>query len=417
MKLTSTLNRVFGGAFGAPTIIKLKSGTVNELFPTLRQLGVSSQSMPLFNMVSTFLTTKTIDAIADLDIVEKIYVDWAVKIPELPIGFSFSDFILQQGVLGFGFIRSIQRPSERQEDWIPTTESRNYLGLAQAKVDGVTGSGVKVAIVDSEGSVRAANHRQFFGKRVERYQVRPIFQTDSNGHGVHVATTIGGQLVQAMPNFYVEGMAPDATIMLVKCLLTPLGSGSTSDCIKGINMAFDQGADIVNLSLGSECQDPAEDPFVQAINSLPKEKIVCAASGNESATKIGSPAIAENAIAVGALNNRTGQKAGFSNSGSELAFCMPGMNIFSGVTRETLCDVTGGGPEGFSALSGTSMATPHMTGMVALAIQLMSKYKFRPTVETIKEIGRRYGEPHSNEYGYGAFTYDMLKRYVQENLT
>jgi len=302
-------------------------------------------------------------------------------------------------------------------EWVPTTESRRFLGVDAAKRDGITGQDVIVGVVDSDASTRAANHRQFMDRYVERYTVRKAFQTDSNGHGTHVATTIGGSLFQAMPNFYVEGVAPEAQMMLVKCLLTPLGAGSTSDCITAVNLAFNKGADIVNLSLGSESEDPEEDAFISAINMLPPGKIVCAASGNEGATKVGTPAIAENALAIGALDVRTNTKADFSNSGPELDFIMPGVNIFSGLARETLLDVVGGGPEGFSALSGTSMATPHMAGMVALAIDFMRRYDFVPTTETFREIGRRYGESHSNEYGYGPLTYGMVKQYVQENLT
>lgn len=418
MKIPTTLERIFDGAIGAPTIIQTKEGLLSDLFPILGQFNLSFRKMPLFNMASSFLTTNTIDTVADLDFVEKIYVDWPVKIPEIPVGFAISNFIMHPGVLGLGVLQTnIKRRVEVRKEWIPTTESREFLGVEGARKDGITGWGVTAGVVDSDASARAASHRQFMGKRVERYTIRTAFQTDTNGHGTHVATTIAGQFHQAMSNFYVEGVAPDASLILVKCLLTPLGTGSTSDCIEAVNLAFDKGADVVNLSLGTESENPEEDAFVQAINMLPKDKIVCAASGNESATKVGSPAVAKNALAIGAMSPRTGLKAEFSNSGPELDFIMPGVNIFSGISRETLLDITGGGPEGFSALSGTSMATPHMTGMVALAIDLMKKYNYRPTVDTFREIGMRYGEYHSPEYGYGPLTYDMIKRYAEEKLT
>ena len=418
MKTTPVLNKVFDGIIGAPTIIEVKKNLLPELFPILGQFGLSYRSMPMFNMASAFLTRRTLTDLVDMDVVEHIYIDWPVRLPEMSIGFSATDFILQRGLIGLGVLQA-SKPwgAEARGEWITTTESRKYLGLEQARQDSVTGKGVRVAVVDSDGSMRAANHRQFMGKYVERYQVRALAQTDTNGHGTHVATTIAGKSYEPLPNFYVEGMAPDAQLMFVKCLLTPLGTGSTSDCIEGMNIAVNKGAQVINFSLGSEATDPAEDPFVKAINMLPEDRIVCAASGNESAMKVGSPALADKALAIGALNNRDGLKASFSNSGPELAFCMPGVNIFSGVTRETLCDVVGGGPEGFSALSGTSMATPHMTGMVALAVQLMKQHDFTPNVETFREIGRRYGEPHSNEYGYGPLTYQMIKQYVAENLT
>ena len=417
MKIDPVLNRIFDGVIGAPTIIQTKRDFLSDLFPVLNQLNLGFRSMPLFNMTSTFLTRKTIDEIADLDIVENVYIDWPVKIPEIPIGFTVSDFTMHRDVFGFGILQNRRvNFGEKRAEWVTTTESRRFLEADAAERDGITGKDVIVGVVDSDASARAANHRQFMGKSVQRYTVRKAFQTDSNGHGTHVATTIGGSLFQAMPNFYVEGIAPDARMMLVKCLLTPLGMGSTSDCIEGINLAFDKGADVINLSLGSEATDPEEDPFVQAINMLPEDKVVCVASGNEGATKVGSPAIAENSLAIGAMDIRTGMKADFSNSGQELDFIMPGVNIFSGVARETLLDITGGGPEAFSALSGTSMATPHMTGMVALAIDLMKQHNYRPTIDTFREIGKRYGESYTTERGYGPLTYSMIKRYVAENL-
>ena len=412
------LNRVLDGALGAPTIIETKTNLLSELFPILRQFNLSFRTMPLFNMASAFLTRKSLTRLVDLDFIDNIYIDWPVRIPEIPVGYSNLNFLLQPGVLGLGLLQSQMNLNlDERPNWVTTIESGRFLGVGQAIDDGISGRGVNVAVIDSEGSTRAANHRQFYGKNVARYQVRALVQSDTCGHGGHVATTIGGGLYEAIPNVYVQGLAPNAHMMLVKCLLTPLGSGSTSDCIEGMNIAIDHGADVVNLSLGSTASDPESDAFVQAINKLPPNKIVCAASGNDGATKIGSPAIAGNALAIGALDARKNIKASFSNSGPELAFIMPGVNIFSGVTRSTLCDVEGRGPPSFAMLSGTSMATPHASGMVALAIELMRQHGFEPTVETFREIGRRYGTPRSNEYGYGPLTYQMIRQYVQENLT
>lgn len=417
MKISPALERIFDGAIGAPVIIQTKKDILSELFPILSRLNLSFRKMPLFNMASTFLTTRTIEKIAELDVVGNIYVDWPVRLPEIPIGSAIADFISHPGFLALRFLQSNFQNRFEVGDWVTTSQTRKFLNVDQAKIDGITGSGVKVGVVDSDGSMRAANHRQFLGKDVERYTIRKAFQTDTNGHGSHVATTIAGSLYTPLPNVYVEGMAPDAHLMLIKCLLTPIGTGSTSDCIEAVNMAFDLGADIVNLSLGGECKRPDEDPFIKAIETLPEDKLVVAASGNEGDVKIGSPAVANKALAIGALDIRTGEKAGFSNSGPELDFIMPGVDIFSGLARETLLDITGLGPEGFSALSGTSMATPHMTGMIALAVQLMRQYNIKPTLSIFREIGAKYGEPHSSSRGYGPLTYDMIKRYVNENLT
>jgi len=65
MKISPALERVFDGAIGAPVIIQTKKDMLTELFPILGRLNLSFRKMPLFNMASTFLTTKTIDQIAD----------------------------------------------------------------------------------------------------------------------------------------------------------------------------------------------------------------------------------------------------------------------------------------------------------------------------------------------------------------
>lgn len=418
MKTAPGLNRIFDGVIGAPTIIEVKQNLLPELFPVLQRFNLSFRSMRMFNMVSAFLNRSTLTELVDLDFVNKIYLDYTVRLPEFPIGFTDMNFLLNPGAFGIGLLQAqASRNLDERPNWVTTVESGRFLGVGQAIDDGITGRGVNVAVVDSEGSARAANHRQFYGKNVQRYQVRPYAQTDSCGHGGHVATTIAGQLYQAFPNYYVQGIAPGANMMIVKCLITPMGSGSTSDCIDGLNIAFDHGADVVNLSLGSTATDPSQDAFIQAINKLPPEKIVCAASGNDGASKVGSPANAQNALAIAALDSRLNTKADFSNAGPEIAFIMPGVNIFSGVTRNTLCDVEGRGPGGFAMLSGTSMATPHATGMVALAIQLMRQYGFQPTVQTFREIGQRYGAPRTDGYGYGPLTYQMIRQWVQDNLT
>lgn len=412
-KIAKNLEKLIDGKIGAPVIIETVEKEGEEIRPILSRFKLKAKQLRLFNMFSCFLPLRIIDEIADLPTVQKIYFDAPIYLPEMPKYINFTDLFFRNRLLGFGNIGDII--TMNQSTWIPTSISKQSIGADIANHEGYTGKDVNVCVIDTDSSYRAIRHRQFYGKTVQSASIRLKYQTDTNGHGSHVATTIAGISYSPFPNITVEGVAPDANLLMIKALFTPMGAGSTSDCIDALGLAFIQGIDVVNLSLGMDFEQPIDDPFQIAINRLPKDKIiVVAAAGNDGLDRVNSPANAENALAIGAYDVKTNEVAGFSNRGEGLDFIMPGVNIFSGICRETLLDVTGGLPEGFSMLSGTSMATPHATGMVAIAIQMMKEHGIKPTVDTFREIGRRYGESHSFERGYGPLTYDMIKQYVSE---
>ena len=412
-KIAENLEKLIDGKIGAPVIIETVERE-GEILPILNRFKLKARQLRLFNMLSCFLPLKIIDEIADLPNVRKIYFDAPIYLPEMPKHISFTDLFFRTGMLGFGSNIS-DIITMNQDVWVPTSVSKQSIGADVANYEGYTGRDVNVGVIDTDSSYRAIRHRQFYGKTVQSESIRLKYQTDSNGHGSHIATTIAGFAYSPFPNITVEGVAPDANLLMIKALFTPMGAGSTSDCIDALGLAFMKGMDVVNLSLGMNFEQTVDDPFQNAINRLPKDKIiVVVAAGNDSLDRVSSPANAKNALAIGAYDVKTNEVASFSNRGEGLDFIMPGVDIFSGICRETLLDVTGGPPEGFSMLSGTSMATPHAAGMVAIAIQMMKECGIRPTVDTIRDIGRRYGESHSFERGYGPLTYEMIKQYVSE---
>jgi len=130
-----------------------------------------------------------------------------------------------------------------------------------------------------------------------------------------------------------------------------------------------------------------------------------------------------NAIGVGAID-KEGNIAEFSSRGPtpdgriKPDVVAPGVNIWSGITIETYLDfISDHLGDGFAALSGTSMATPHVTGLMALVVELfrkeLSEVKFNTPLAL--EIIAEYGEPKNNDYGYGLIHWSWFRRYVDEH--
>lgn len=171
---------------------------------------------------------------------------------------------------------------------------------------------------------------------------------DCNGHGTHVAGTIASQ---------TYGVAKDANIYSVRVLgLTCEGNGATSDVIEGIDWVTRNHAKpaVVNMSLGG-APSPAEDEAIR--KSIAAGVIYVIAAGNENDDAINySPSRVGEAITVGATD-RNDVATSFSNFGSVVDIFAPGLNITS--TWHTSNSAT-------NTISGTSMATPHVAGAVAL---------------------------------------------------
>jgi subtilisin family serine protease len=203
------------------------------------------------------------------------------------------------------------------------------------------GSGVSAYIIDTGID---PNHPDFGGRASSAFDAYGGSGFDGNGHGTHVAGTIGSA---------TYGVAPAAELFGVK-VLSDSGSGSYDDVIAGIDWVAANAPEnsVANLSLGG----PASQAVDDAVNALADSGVfVAVAAGNESqnANNV-SPARAEGVATVGA-SDRNDATAYFSNFGSAVDIYAPGVAIES--------TVPGGG---VSSLSGTSMASPHVAGAAAL---------------------------------------------------
>ena len=173
---------------------------------------------------------------------------------------------------------------------------------------------------------------------------------DGNGHGSHVAGTIAAK----DNDFGVVGVAPGATVIPVK-VLDSRGSGSYSGVIAGVDFVAANGkaGDVANMSLGG----PVSDLLDKAVLDASKNVKFALAAGNESEdSDIHSPARTEgpNIYTISAMDDKDNW-AYFSNYGSHVDYCAPGVDI-----KSTWKD------GGYNTISGTSMASPHAAGVLLL---------------------------------------------------
>ncbi|MFE6283647.1 S8 family serine peptidase [Streptomyces sp. NPDC057877] len=244
-------------------------------------------------------------------------------------------------------------------------ESNAQIGTAAAWQAGLTGKGVTVAVLDTGVD---AGHPDLAGRitAAESF-VEGEEVADRNGHGTHVAATVGGS--GAASGGAEKGVAPGAALAVGK-VLSDQGSGSESQIIAGMEWAArDVGADIVSMSLGSPEPSDGTDPMARAVDTLTAETgaLFVVAAGNTGApSSIGSPGAADSALTVGAVD--AADRAAYFTSGGprhgdnalKPDLSAPGVNILA--ARSRLTD----GEGDYTSMSGTSMATPHIAGVAAL---------------------------------------------------
>ncbi|BEL12317.1 hypothetical protein Q0Z83_105080 [Actinoplanes sichuanensis] len=219
-----------------------------------------------------------------------------------------------------------------------------------------TGSEVVVAVIDT--GVDGA-HPDLAGNVLTGYDAIDDTEggdSDGNGHGTHVAGTVAAV---AGNDAGIAGIAPDAKILPIK-VLDANGSGYTSDTAEGIVWAVDNGAQVINLSLGSDTATDAEETAVAY--AIENGVTVVAAAGNEreEGSPTSYPAAYDGVIAV-AATDADDEIAEYSNRGDYVDVAAPGSGIISTYPG----DLTDDGSE-YAELNGTSMASPHVAAVAAL---------------------------------------------------
>jgi thermitase len=236
------------------------------------------------------------------------------------------------------------------------------------------GEGVKIAVLDTGCDL---DHPDLVGNLLPGMNFAEPGKppVDRNGHGTHVIGTIC-----AMNNdIGVVGVAPKAKVLPVK-VLGDDGNGNLLNVAKGIRWAANQGVDFISMSLGAPV---AVQQVRKAIQYAATKGAVCfVAAGNAGNTKeVFYPANYPETIAIGAIGADF-NRANFSNTGVNLDFMAPGVDIFSTVPDNW-----------YATLSGTSMAQPFACGVAALLksyIKNTPKLKNKVALETAADYRGRF---------------------------
>ncbi|SMH50526.1 Serine protease, subtilisin family [Rathayibacter oskolensis] len=279
--------------------------------------AVSNYFERVLNGFAASLTDRQRDALAALPFVTAVTPDGVVSATEV------------QDVPPWGLDRIDQRTG-------PVDEMYGY---------DTTGVGVTAFIIDTG---MRFDHVDFSGRAVSGWDFvsRDADASDCQGHGTHVAGTVGGE---------VSGVAKDVRLVSIR-VLDCAGMGATSNIIAGLEWAVankPQGPAVANLSLSGR-PDPTFDTAI-ANTVAAGIPVVVAASNNNADACTKSPAREPSALTVAATNDE-GARANFSNFGSCVDLFAPGAGIMSSTMTTS---------SSFDVKSGTSMAAPHVAGIVA----------------------------------------------------
>jgi thermitase len=228
---------------------------------------------------------------------------------------------------------------------------------------GVTGGSrsIVIAVVDTGVD---DTHPDLASKIVGEYSVIGGGVKDGFGHGTHVA---GIAAAATDNNLGVAGMCWNCGILSVK-VLNSQGSGYISDVASGITYAVAHGARVINLSLGGTGRTQTLDAalnYAVANNALP----VCAMGNSSSADNTPEPAYWYPCLTVIATDP-SGAKASFSNYGSKADVAAPGVALLSTMPTYSVTLNSHGYKQNYDALSGTSMATPMISGIAGLVLSM-----------------------------------------------
>jgi subtilisin len=248
---------------------------------------------------------------------------------------------------------------------------------ATSVIPGHGAAGVNVAVIDT--GIDCSHPDLTLNCRYGASFVKGAKPVDDHGHGTHVAGIIGAQA----NGFGVIGVAPEATLYAVK-VLDSKGSGSFSAVASGIVWAARNGMHVINMSLGGMSFSQTLADAVKAASDA--GVLVVSAAGNSGCCNtVLYPAKLPESMAVAAVDAND-QRASFSSTGPEVDVAAPGVAILSTVPTGSckLCD-----PSGYRTLSGTSMATPHVSGTGALLMSrgLTAAQAWTQIAGTPKDLG------------------------------
>ncbi|MHB8604201.1 MAG: S8 family peptidase [Thermoplasmatota archaeon] len=310
----------------------------------------------------------------------------------------------------------------------PVTSQEWPLALIQAdtlKDEGLSGKGVKVAIIDTGIDLAHPEFRGLTVRWADLVNDKPTAY-DDNGHGSHIAGILvaQGDWTTVLSGFYMKGVSPGVSLIVIKAIAAN-GTGDEENVARGIDTAVANGADVIVLSLGGGTVPIFGTKTEQSVkDAIARGIYVVAAAGNlkegESSCKVTSPATVDGVIAVGAVD-RNRVAANFSCEGDNTSGSgLLGVQSRSDPNKKP--EVVAPGVEILSAwkderyvvASGTSQAAPFVAGLIALLLEKHPELKHvsPDTVARVKQalmttsakIGPLAGgspSAHDDKYGYG----------------
>jgi len=247
------------------------------------------------------------------------------------------------------------------------------------------GEGVTIAVLDTGCDLDHSDLKMNLleGKNFVNPNKPP---EDFNGHGTHVI----GTLVAENNDIGVVGVCHKSKVIPVK-VLDDKGNGSLLNVAEGVRWSADRGCDMICMSLGAPIKVQQVRKAIQYAASKGIPTFV--AAGNVGKTKeIFYPANYPETIAIGAIDENF-RRANFSNTGKNLDFMAPGVNILSTVPKNW-----------YATLSGTSMACPFAVGVAALILAYARDGKIKVDLNCVNDyrnLFKKYSTPISNENQQG----------------
>ncbi len=277
--------------------------------------------------------------------------------------------------------------------FVQITDALIMIHAQEAWADGWKGQGIKMAVCDT-GIWEA--HPWLVGKTVARWTGYGDDAQDRANHGTHVAGIC-------------SSVAPEAKLINCK-VLNDSGSGSFSTVLSGMEAAKDLGAHVINLSLGAAfpyCPDG--DPTDNAIRAIAETVIICCAAGNSGPVSrtIDYPGASKGVVTIGAVDKSnviawfSGRGPNYCNPPDVKPDCVaPGVGIVSSIP-----------PDQTAAYNGTSMATPMVTGMMAILKSKKSTFVSRTEIETMLQNSCQTTDK-GNVLGYGLINIKTAADYL-----
>ncbi|HVP22978.1 MAG TPA: S8 family serine peptidase [Conexivisphaerales archaeon] len=296
---------------------------------------------------------------------------------------------------------------------------------------GVDGSGVKIAVLDTgiapSGDFQFANGTSKIVVSVDLTDDNNL--TDLYGHGTHVAGIAAG--TGQLSGGAFMGVAPGAQLLNIK-VLDGQGEGYDSWIVGGISLAVTDGADIISMSLGGT-PDSVVDQMVDWAESQGVLVVVAAGNSGPSYWTVGSPAEASGALTVGADAERGWEGAPpgeypvyFTSLGPETTsfdikpdIIAPGYKIISDRAPGTVLDAQNPAYPGYGSsymeLSGTSMATPFVSGAAAVLMQAHPGWNVSLITDALESSATLLTQriPYGADFGYSFATVPFVTPFVQ----